>query len=312
MKVLLPSSLNLQLDSAAEVVPYDERQPIPAEHRDAQVFVTWANTRANLASAATDLTDLKLVQTISAGPDKVLAAGFAPSVQIASGRSLHDGPVAEHTLALTLAAVRRLDQLAAAQRRHDWDRDFVSAQSDPEQGRLFTLNGAHVVIWGFGSIAQRLAPLLKALGAKVSGIANSAGERDGFPVVATQDRAQVLADADILISMLPATPQTERSMNDETIAMLPDSAIFINVGRGATVDEPALIKALKNGTLRVAALDVMETEPLPADSPLWDVPNLILTPHVAGGRPQRSAVLIEENLTALREGTALRNLVRRG
>lgn len=310
MKILLPGSLNLQIeDSVIDAVAYDEREPIPQEHHDAKVLVTWANSRANLASAAKDLGELELVQTVTAGTDRVLAAGFAPSVQIASGRTLHDGPVAEHTLALTLAAVRRLDELAAAQQRREWARDYVAAQADPATAQHYTLDGAHVVIWGFGSIAMRLAPLLQALGARVSGIASTSGTRAGFPVVAAEDRATVLADADVLISLLPATDETEKTFNAECIALLPDSAVFINVGRGATVDEAALIRALTDGTLRYAALDVMDTEPLPETSPLWTAPNLLLTPHVAGGRPQQASALIGRNVAALQAGEPLDNCV---
>ncbi len=300
MKVLLPDSLDLQLTTPnINAVGYDERADIPQEHHDAKVFVTWANSRSNLASAAQHLGDLELVQTVTAGTDRVFAAGFAQSVRIASGRSLHDGPVAEHTLALTLAAVRRLDQLAAAQDRQEWDRQYMAAQADPATAQLYTLDGAHVVIWGFGSIAVRLAPLLQGLGARVTGIANSAGTRAGFPVVADRDRAAAFADADVLISLLPATEATNEVFNAQAIATLPDSAVFINVGRGSTVDEPALIAALASGQLRFAALDVMETEPLPATSALWTTPNVLLTPHVAGGRPQQASQLIDRNVAAL-------------
>lgn len=312
MKILLPGSLDLHVENPhIDAIVYDEREPIPSQHHDAKVLVTWANSRANLASAAQHLDALELVQSVTAGTDRLLAADFAPSVQIASGRTLHDGPVAEHTLALTLAAVRRLDVLAAAQERQEWARDYIAAQEDPATAQRYTLDGAHVVIWGFGSIAMRLAPMLQALGARVTGIASTTGTRAGFPVVAAAERATAFVDADVLISLLPATDETEKSFDEECIALLPDSAVFINVGRGATVDEPALIRALTDGTLRYAALDVMDTEPLPEGSPLWTAPNVLLTPHVAGGRPQGGSALIERNVTALLAGEPLENCVSR-
>lgn len=102
MKILVPNTIELQLGSDAEVVVYDVSADIPAEHRDAEVLVTWQNPGRQLDHAVRDLPELRLVQTLAAGPDAVLAAGFAADVRICSGRSLHDGPVAEHALALIL------------------------------------------------------------------------------------------------------------------------------------------------------------------------------------------------------------------
>ncbi|MEV7603967.1 NAD(P)-dependent oxidoreductase [Paenarthrobacter sp. NPDC089322] len=310
MKILVPHTINLDLSaSEAEVASYRADQPLPEEHLDAEVLVVWQNTGANLADAAERMTHLKLVQTLAAGPDSVLAAGFADHIAITSGRSLHDGPVAEHALALILATVRRLDSLHDAQKTATWDRAYNVAQSAAATEQQYTLDGANVTIWGFGSIAGKLAPLLAALGAKVTGVANSAGERYGFPVIATQDLPEILPATDVLVSILPATPGTENSLNSDILSALPDTAVFINVGRGATVDEDALLAALNDGGLRAAALDVTKVEPLPADSKLWSAPNLIITPHVAGNRPKGSAQLVLANVAALREGRDLTNQV---
>ncbi|MFJ5955905.1 NAD(P)-dependent oxidoreductase [Paenarthrobacter sp. NPDC092416] len=312
MKILVPHTVELDLsNSGEEVLVYQVDQPIPDEHVDAEVLVVWRNTAENLADAASRMQQLKLVQTLAAGPDSVLAAGFAGDVAITSGRSLHDGPVAEHALALVLAAVRRLDVLLEAQKTSTWDSAYNSAQSAPATEGLYTLDAANVTIWGFGSIAARLAPLLTALGAKVTGVANSAGERYGFPVVSADELPSVLAGTDVLISILPATDETTNALSDELLRALPATAIFVNVGRGATVDEDALFSALEEGRLRVAALDVTKEEPLPSDSRLWNAPNLIITPHVAGNRPKGSAALVLANLAALNEGRPLTNLVAR-
>jgi phosphoglycerate dehydrogenase-like enzyme len=298
-------------EGSVEVVLYDAAAPLPAGHHDAEVLVVWANSLENLADAATSLTRLRWVQTLAAGPDAVLAAGFAPEVVVTNGRSLHDAPVAEHALALTLAAVRRLDRLGAAQRDRRWDTDLLREQADPATAGRFTLAGANVTIWGFGSIAGALAPLYAALGARVTGVASSAGERRGFPVVADDDLPRVLATTDVLVSLLPALPATRHAFDAARIGQLPDHAWFVNVGRGATVDEHALVEALREGRLGGAALDVTDVEPLPADSPLWDAPNTIITPHVAGGRPQGASALVRENLERLRAGLPLRNVVPR-
>ncbi|MBD8080668.1 NAD(P)-dependent oxidoreductase [Cellulosimicrobium arenosum] len=312
MKILVPNTIGLDVRSPDdEVVVYDAAASLPEGALDAEVLVAWANSPDNLADCARRLRDVRWVQTLAAGPDAVLDAGFAPDVTITSGRSLHDGPVAEHALALVLAAVRRLDVLGAAQREHRWDRSVVAGQSDPATSGRFTLDGARVVVWGFGSIAARLAPLLAALGAEVTGVAGSRGERHGFPVVTDDELASVLPTADVLVSLLPATESTRHAFDARRIDQLADHAVFVNVGRGSTVDEDALASALRAGRLGAAALDVTETEPLPAGSPLWAAPRLILTPHVAGTRPQRASDLVNENLAAFRAGRTLRNVVDR-
>lgn len=309
MKVLVPTSIELALDGH-DAVSYDPAAPIPTEHRDADVLVTWRNTDAAIADAAQHLDRVRLVQTLAAGPDQALAAGFGPDVAIASGRSLHDDTVAEHALALVLAVLRGIPRTLEAQAQHRWASDLVAEQRDPATTAHCTLHEASVGIWGFGSIAARLAPLLAALGARVTGIARSAGDRHGFPVVAESEVDTLLPSLDVLISILPATPETDGVLGADVFQVLPDHAVFVNVGRGAVVDETALVTALETGELRAAALDVMRTEPLPGDSPLWDAPNILLTPHIAGDRPRGASALVQENLDALDAGTAIRNRVR--
>jgi phosphoglycerate dehydrogenase-like enzyme len=314
VKILVPSNVpfDLTIDAdGVDVTGYVMRDPIPAEHTDAEVLVTWSSPQRVMDDAARRLTDLRWVQTLNAGPDQALATGFAPDVVISSGRGLHDTTVAEHTLALLLASVRRFDRTLDAQRRHEWDRGLGRDQAQDE--RSFTVRGAHIVIWGFGSIAAVLAPLLESLGARVSGVASSDGERYGYPVASRDRLAEVLPTADVLISLLPATGSTHHALDADILRLLPGHARFVNVGRGATVDETALAAALRAGTLAGAALDVTETEPLPSDSELWDVPNLIITPHVAGGRPQGAGAFVTAQLRRWLAGgpDALENVVAR-
>lgn len=315
MKILVPDTIDLDALPAAlpddEVVTYSTRAPLPPGSEDADVLVAWANGSRNLAEAAQRLTSLRLVQGLMAGPDALLAAGFAPDVVITSGRGLHDGPVTEHTLALVLAAARRLDLARDAQHAHRWDTRLAHDQSTPDEPRFIGLDGARVLVWGFGSIAQRLAPVLAGLGAHVTGVATTAGERGGFRVVDDAGMRELLPTTDVLISLLPALGSTRQAFDAELIGLLPRHAWFVNCGRGATVDEDALQAALRDGRLAGAALDVVATEPLPADSPWWDTPNVILTPHEAGGRPQHAVDLIAANVEALRAGAPLRNVVDR-
>ncbi len=311
--LLLPTTLTDEPTVPADVrvVRYDVDRPLPQDALDAEALVLWGNSPEQMADAARRLSRLRWVQALAAGPDAALAAGFADDVVITSGRGLHDGPVAEHTLALLLAAARRVPELVRAQAEHRWAAELGGMQDDREGPAFRTLDGARVLIWGFGSIASRLAPLLAALGADVTGVATSAGDRHGFPVVSTFELPDRLPRTDVLISLLPATEQTRHAVDAAVLDLLPAHAWVVNVGRGATLDESALLDALQAGRLGGAALDVFETEPLPAGSPLWDHPKVLVSPHAAGGRPQGAGELVTANLTAFLAGTELRNVVAR-
>jgi phosphoglycerate dehydrogenase-like enzyme len=165
------------------------------------------------------------------------------------------------------------------------------------------------VIWGLGGNAATLAPLLAALGARVTGVARSAGTRHGFPVVTAAELPSLLPAADVLINILPALDSTRRIVDASVLARLPAHAWLVNVGRGSTVDEDALLRALRSGRLAGAALDVFETEPLPSASGLWDEPNVLITPHAAGGRPLGAADRIRSNYEALLAGRPLTHVV---
>jgi phosphoglycerate dehydrogenase-like enzyme len=312
--VLLPSSIPLSptLPDGVRTATYDVKEPLPEHLLDAEALVAWGNPTAQLADAARRMGRLRWVQALAAGTDGVLAAGFAPHVQVTSGRGLHDGPVAEHTLALVLAAARRLPELVRAQDEHRWAEELGGIQRLPHEGGEFrSLSGARVLIWGFGSIAARLAPLLTVLGAQVVGVASNAGQRAGYPVIAARDVARTLPGTDVLIAILPATPATRRVLDADVFAALPDHAWVVNVGRGSTLDEDDLLDAIRAGRLAGAALDVFETEPLPPSSPLWDEPRVLITPHAAGGRPIGADTLLSDNIGAFVRGEPLRNVVRR-
>jgi phosphoglycerate dehydrogenase-like enzyme len=310
MKVLLPDSAELDGDVPGGV-RYAIDQPIPDEHTDADVLVVWGNADDQLRDAARRLTKVRWVQSLAAGPDAVLRAGFASDVVITAGGGLHDRTVAEHTLALVLGAARRLNLLVRAQLDHRWAGELGGRQPLRDRHHFRTLRESHVVIWGFGGIAAELAPHLTALGARVTGVARHEGERHGFPVVTAAGFGTLLPTADVLIMILPDTPSTRHALNAEVLALLPAYAWVVNVGRGSTVNEADLLAALRAGELGGAALDVFETEPLPPDSGLWDEPSVIITPHAAGGRPLGAADLIRANLAAFESGQPLRHVVQR-
>jgi phosphoglycerate dehydrogenase-like enzyme len=313
VKILLPDSvpLSLQLPDGVEVVGYDASAPVPDEHLDAEAMVVWGNSADDLAAVAGRMPRLRWVQTLAAGPDAVLQAGFPDEVVVTSGAGLHDRTVTEHALALVLALVRRLPDAGRAQAEHRWAGELGGLQPLHPEGPVTTLLDARVLVWGFGAIAQTLSPVLRDLGAQVRGVARSSGERAGFPVVAEDDLAAELPRTDVLVMILPSTDATERALDADRLAALPSHAYVVNVGRGSTVDEPALAAALAGGRLAGAALDVTATEPLPPGSPLWDAPGLLLTPHAAGGRPVGADELVGANLAAFLAGRELRNVVER-
>ncbi|GAA4563958.1 phosphoglycerate dehydrogenase [Planotetraspora kaengkrachanensis] len=313
LKILLPTTIPLDPRLPADVtaVSYDPHQPLPEHAVDAGALVAWGNSGEMLRDAARRLGSLRWVQTLAAGPDQVLAAGFAPDVVITSGRSLHDGPVAEHTLALVLAAARRLHRLTRAQIGRRWAGELGGIQPITTSGDFRTLRDARVLIWGFGSIAGTLAPLLTALGAHVTGVARTAGERGGHRVISVEELPGELPATDLLIMILPSVDATRHALDTARIALLPAHAWVVNVGRGSTVDASALLGAIRAGRLGGAALDVFEDEPLPAGSPLWEETDVIISPHAAGGRPLGADTLIAENVRALLEGAPLRNVVDR-
>jgi phosphoglycerate dehydrogenase-like enzyme len=315
VKILVPDTIPLDpaelgaADAALEGVGYRVGEPVPEEHVDAEALVAWVNPPAQLADAAKRLTRLRWVQDLAAGPGATLQAGFPEHVLITSGRSLHDKTVAEHALALTLAAARHLHLAVRAQIGHRWAPELGGPQPHDNAQGFTTLRDATVVIWGYGGIGRTLAPLYAALGAHVVGVARTPRTDDPFPVV--DDIDAVLPSADVLVNILPTAPSTDRALDARRLALLHPRAWVVNVGRGSTVDEDALVAALRAGEIAGAALDVTATEPLPADSPLWDLPNLIITPHAAGGRPLQAAALIVKNAQALLRGEPLTNLVAR-
>ncbi|MBN9173729.1 MAG: hypothetical protein J0I70_06205 [Microbacterium sp.] len=147
------------------------------------------------------------------------------------------------------------------------------------------------------------------MGAHPIGITRSGVEPD---TVGVDDLDALLPTLDALVLLLPGTAENRHVVDARVLELLPAHAWVVNVGRGAALDEGALVAALARGALAGAALDVFETEPLAASSPLWDLPNVIITPHAAGGRPIGAKELIEENLGRLRRGEDPRNLVRPG
>lgn len=314
VKILATTLAPFEFDApdGVTVVPLDELAAVPAEHLDADAAILVGGATPAVAQLAREASGLRWVQTLAAGPDGVLAAGFDPEVVVTNGRGLHTATVAEAALALALAGVLRFPGMLAAQREREWAyAEFGTWRALHPEGRLGSLIDADVLVWGFGAIGQQAARLFTAVGSRVRGIANTAGERGGFDVFTEAELPRLLPETDILVMVLPSDPSTRHALDAERIGLLPDHAWVVNVGRGSTIDGDALAAALNAGELGGAALDVVDPEPYPSDGPLWDARNCIVTPHAAGGRAHGSNELINDNIARLRAGDPLRNAVPR-
>lgn len=314
MKLLYPTSIKLNLEEQLKgqpvtVFPYDPAKRFPEEHHDAEFLVTWANTADNLKDAVASLPKLRWIQSLAAGPNDVLGAGFDRSkVTVTSGSGLHNLPVAEHALGLLLNAARRFYEMRDLQNEKKWGEHLRGDPKIPSY-MFSTLRNSQILIWGYGNIAKALTPYLTGLGANVRGIARQAGVRNGIEVFTEDDLPRLLPETDALVMILPGSDSTRHALNAEKLKYLREHAWVINVGRGTSVDEEAIYNSLVKGEIGGAALDVFEQEPLPESSKLWSAPNLILSPHAAGNRPLGCELLIEENLKHLLAGEPLTNVM---
>lgn len=314
MKLLYPTSLKLDVESlkgfSVDLKPYDVKKPLPEDLVDAEAMITWTNSPDNLKDAASRMKNLKWIQSLAAGPNDVLGAGFdASKIKVTTGSGLHDWTVAEHTLGMLLTAARKFHEMRDYQNQGKWPAHLGGPQPDRPAGAFTSLRGANVVIWGFGNIGKTLAPWLTALGANVFGVARSSGVRNGVQVYSEDQLGELLPKTDALVMILPGSDSTKHALNADRMKQLAKHAWVVNVGRGTTIDEDALLKALEAGEIGGAALDVFEKEPLPEGNPLYKAKNLVLSPHAAGGRPQGAETLIADNLRRFVAGQELKNII---
>ncbi|MEH2940015.1 D-2-hydroxyacid dehydrogenase [Lawsonibacter sp. JLR.KK007] len=249
---------------------------------------------------------LKWFQTMWAGTEEY--ADFLPEgILFTSSSGSNSRSVAEHMLTGLMAVCRRLPAYLDSQRAHVWK----------DEGPMKTVLGGTVLVLGAGNVGSTFAGLCQGLGAKTIGLKRSVtGPVAGFDEVRPMDELDaLLPQADVVALTLPHSPQTAGLMNTDRIARMKDDAILISAGRGSVLDQDALVRAMTAGKLWGAALDVTDPEPLPDNSPLWDVPNLLLTPHVAGGlrleiTRRKCVEMAQENLRRYLAGEPLKNLVK--
>ncbi len=220
---------------------------------------------------------LKWVQTTSSGVGPIIEkSGLAKSdVIISTAKGIHAEPLSEFVLLAILMHVKRLRHLQSEQTAHRWQRYCGEA-----------LAGKTVAIVGAGEVGHRVAQVCKFMGMRVLAMSRSLtpseGQARGYDGVFSRNQlAEVFAEADAIVLAVPHTPETERMIDAEILAAMKSDAILVNIARGQVVDETALIDAVQNDRIGFAALDVAQTEPLPANSPLWDHPNVLISPHSA-------------------------------
>jgi phosphoglycerate dehydrogenase-like enzyme len=284
-----------ELPESVEVHLIPRHGALPPEIEAVEFLVPPFGSR-RVIEALPRLSALRVVQANSAGVDWI-AASIPDGVTLCSARGTRDVPVAEWVVGVILDSYKGLSRFRRQQDQAQW------APRMPRE-----LAGSKALIVGYGSIGQAVEQRLRPFGVEVTRLA-SRGRGDVHGVEALDE---LLPHADIVIVLLPATPETTGLIDKKRLARLKTGALLVNAGRGPAIDRSALIDELESERLE-AALDVTDPEPLPPDDPLWQLPNVLITPHVAGDSPaadQRLYELVGDQIRRYAEGRPLMNVVR--
>lgn len=274
---------------------------------DADAVLGWGVTAKNFPLAQ----KLKWVHVTAAGVGSLLFPAMVESdVTITNSRGLHADAMAEHTLGVMLSFARQLHLCRDAQRGRRWIQDELWTLMPT----LRPLTGSTMVLVGLGAVGGAISARARSLGVHVIGVRRraDAGDTRADEQHGIDALPGLLPRADWLVLAAPLTAGTRHLIGTAELALLKRSAVVINVGRGHLIDEPALVEALREGRIAGAGLDVVEVEPLPEASPLWDMPNVLLTPHssgVAADYWSRAMAIFADNLQRYIDGRALNNLV---
>ena len=268
---------------------------------------------------AQEMPDLKWVACSFAGVEKYCVPGVLPDhVLLTNSAGAYGTTISEHIITVALMLLRRMPEYMKHVEKREWFQDYD----------IRSIFGSRVTIMGTGDIGSNTAQRMKAMGAaKVTGVSRSGRmtermEGNFDDVIASSGEGsanallELLSETDILVMCMPSTPETKGMLSAERIAALPSHAIIINVGRGAAIDQDALVEALNSGKIAGAAPDVFVQEPIPQDDPIWDAKNILITPHIAGnmalGYTQDCAVeLFCRDIDNYANGRPLENLVDR-
>ena len=268
-----------------------------------------------------ELPALRWLQQWGAGADwlqrypQLGQAGFV----LTNAVGVHAVQISEHVFAFILALGRGLPNAVKAQNERVWARvkhptEALDTPFSFSSGSLFELAGKTLLILGVGAIGERVARLGQAFEMRTIGLRSDPAKSSPYidHMVGRDRLHEVLAAADFVVNALPLTGVTRHLLGTDEFTIMKRSAYLVNIGRGATVDETALISALQNGLIAGAALDVFEQEPLPESSPLWSMPNVLITSHYSGATPnyhERALAIFLDNLQRYQNGRPLRNVV---
>lgn len=280
----------------------NKKKEIDAHIGNAQILLAPHLDNVDLKKA----TSLEWVHVTSAGVNSAIKALKKSEILLTNSSGVHPIPIAEHVFAYLLMFARGFNTFYKTQViKHEWDAH--------EPDSIFELSGKTIGIVGFGRIGERIAHVAKGFDMHV--LACSTSHRyftDADSWYTTEQLPHVLEQSDFVINCLPLTDATHHMFNTATFGVMKPTAYFVNIGRGGTVDEKALITALKNKTIAGAGLDVFEVEPLPKTSPLWQMENVIITPHDAGRTPKYMERVIRifcSNLRFFLGGREMPNLI---
>jgi D-2-hydroxyacid dehydrogenase (NADP+) len=268
----------------------------------AEIMIGWSRLEPELLQKCPRL---KWLCVFSAGVEALPFETLRQmGITVTNLRGAHGPQMAEQAFGMMILFSRRLKDFIKAKEKRQWRNDLEVSQ----------LSGKTLCVIGAGSIGTEFARKAKAFDMDVIGIKRSPGASEYFDRIETPDQLiECLSVSDYNALLTPLTDETRHMIGKKEFAAMKKSSIFINMSRGGTVDETAMIEALRNGEIAGACLDVFSTEPLRADSPLWDMDQVVMTPHVAGAVPdymQRGSDLFAENLICYRRGDKLLNQIR--
>lgn len=287
----------------SEVILYQTAEELLYKALDADALIYWPFRASLVEDFYKKAPNLKWVHVFTAGVDSLKDSALRErDTMLSCTKGIHGLPIAEHVLALALAMMRRLPQAFAAQKEHTWRKSIATEYQEIYQKTLGVI--------GVGMIGREVVKKAKACGFRVIGA-------DAFPVVVPELETlypierldEMLAECDFVVLNCPLIDSTYHLINDARLKAMKPEAFLINVARGSIVDDGALIDALREKEIGGAALDAFAVEPLPEDSPYWDLDNVIITPHVAAYSTQymdRAVGVISDNILSLLDNKPLK------
>ena len=292
-------------EAGGDILFVESEDEIPSSWEDCDIIYGFGmgNAKKNR--------NLKWLSVPSAGVDYLMKPGVFANEDclVTNSSGAYGVTIAEHIIGVSLMMMRKLDYAYRESLKGNW------TAPQPQK----SLKDCRIVVLGTGDIGSCFARRAKAFEPKsITGVSRSGISSDPAydSVKKVSELDSLLPETDLLVMSLPDTPETRDILNRERIALLPEGAYVVNVGRGSAVDEDALCESLENGRLGGAALDVFKTEPLPADSKMWNTKNLLITPHVAGNLTLEHTLNVNvdlfcENLIRYGKGLPLNNLIDR-